>query len=802
MASPPTRASKWFVWILLLCQFFFGSSCRIGEAKTPGPSSQEPGEWSFGVCNPSGLQGKAMLLSGIQADMIAVSETHLTQVSRTMFQKSLRAHSAYKHVATGAMLSPRSQGSDAGQYSGVAMVSTRPTRALCSHWPPDLFETGRVQITGTLVGNVWISGGTVYGFPQGKFHHNAQERTESILDHMVEHMTVFASGPRFLCGDWNFEPNQLRATQQLLERGWQEVQTLEFQRSGQPPQATCKKKTQKDVMWMPPELAAMFTSLRVDHDRFADHSVLIASFSMGPQFCCRYLWPMPSAVPWEQVDPLTCPVDFSHGDPTQVFGELWKAKETQAKQSLKQKWHHTMEGRGQRLQPIKRKGWATPPKVGRSQDHQPHFMGFDVQHCRWLKQLRRLQNYFNWAQVHFGTSDPAVLSHGLLLWSSILHAKGFSPDFRTWWRGRSVHGLSDPGTITEFHPPPAIACTLCEIFCGEVRCLERRLTQAKHVARQTAIRSQPNLIFQDTKKLVPEPVSSLLVSTCSRVTSLDADNVAIEVDPPVDFNDNAPLRSPAGLHKIVHATEDKVFLESLQGMEVGTSISQSNPVGALDEVFEAFHEQWKARWCKHDGLPHTHWKEIVEFAKHHLPFAPVHMLQLTPELIKAEAGRKKKHASTGMDGISRKDVLQSDPLTLTSCISMFDRATDDGVWPSQLTTGRVASLAKVPNACETGQYRPITVFSLLYRIFSSLHARHLLTWADSWCHPDIFGNRQNHRTVDLWRTLADHIQHAQDTGSSLSGLTADVEKAFNCLPRWVILSAATAVGTPAQLLTA
>ena len=91
MASPSNRATKWFVWILFFCHFLLGSTCRIGEAKTPGPPAHDSGDWSFGVCNPSGLHGKAMLVSGIKADIIAVSETHHTSVSKSMFQRSLKA---------------------------------------------------------------------------------------------------------------------------------------------------------------------------------------------------------------------------------------------------------------------------------------------------------------------------------------------------------------------------------------------------------------------------------------------------------------------------------------------------------------------------------------------------------------------------------------------------------------------------------------------------------------------------------------------------------------------------------------
>ena len=77
-----------------------------------------------------------------------------------------------------------------------------PTRALCANWPLDLFETGRAQITASLVNEVWTTGATLYGYPQGKLHTNALEKTNLALDFMVDHMTRVATGPRYMAGDW------------------------------------------------------------------------------------------------------------------------------------------------------------------------------------------------------------------------------------------------------------------------------------------------------------------------------------------------------------------------------------------------------------------------------------------------------------------------------------------------------------------------------------------------------------------------------------------------------------------------
>lgn len=91
---------------------------------------------------------------------------------------------------------------------------------------------------------------------------------------------------------------------------------------------------------------------------------------------------------------------------------------------------------------------------------------------------------------------------------------------------------------------------------------------------------------------------------------------------------------------------------------------------------------------------------------------------------------------------------------------------------------------------------------MTYRCFSSAHARYLLDWADTWAHPDVHGNRKAHQTSDLWRVLVTEIQAAHDQQKPLSGLIADIEKCYNCLPRYPILAAALHCGVPFEVVKA
>ena len=117
--------------------------CRIGEARVPGPDSDT---WTLGIVNPSGLQGKYHVLDSVNAEVLAISETHLSAQAKRGLAYSFRSHkSRFKHVLTGAPMAPRSLSSDAGQWAGVAFASAYPCRSIAAPWPSDLYETGRIQ---------------------------------------------------------------------------------------------------------------------------------------------------------------------------------------------------------------------------------------------------------------------------------------------------------------------------------------------------------------------------------------------------------------------------------------------------------------------------------------------------------------------------------------------------------------------------------------------------------------------------------------------------------------------------------
>ena len=773
---------------------------RIGEASLPGPSSAPTeASWSIGVCNPSGLLGKSHIIAQIPSDVIAVSETHLTTVSRNSFLGSLKAtNSGLCQMVTGAPMAPRSIVSEAGDWAGVSIISKCPSRALQVGWPPDLFETGRIQFSASFIDPFWLCGSVIYGYPPGVTHPRAFENTMTILDFAVKHLTQCCVGPRFLAGDWNFEPHAITVWDDLLSLGWVEVQDAFGRLTGTAPRKTCKSKTRKDFLWISPELVRHFSGLQV-LDLFADHQVLCATFRSPKLVAERWLWNKPAPVDWKGIPDISSVVDFDGNDPSDAYHVLWQKRESQAKAFLETSWHANMAGRAAQRAPVYRKSWKTPMKKGRSHDIQPAYHGISVQHSRWFRQLRRLQSYQRWASSSKASQCPG--DQGVSLWKSILDATGFQPSFASWWISRTYHCPDDVEVIPEFPPLPDVALRIFHAFLIEVRSLEQKLQQAQRASAKHRREVDPNLIFKDIRRPPALPVETLVENTTTRVAHVDADQSALELDPPCQFDLGQPLSVAGHLVTINHAEPDKVWVDPLPQVEAGVRVVQTRHLGSLPEVFEAFHIQWKKRWCKHDAIPNSQWQDIVDFASRAFPQQSAPVLVLDGPLLQAEIHRKKKTAATGLDGASRLDFIHGGPNFLASLVSLFARACRDGTWPCQIMAGSVASLAKTPSAAAVNEYRPITIFGFAYRCWASLHARHLLDWTDSWAHPDIHGNRKHHQAAHLWSSIVQQIEDAYTSNHPLSGLTADIEKAYNCLPRWPVFCAALYAGTSIDVLT-
>ena len=284
---------------------------------------------------------------------------------------------------------------------------------------------------------------------------------------------------------------------------------------------------------------------------------------------------------------------------------------------------------------------------------------------------------------------------------------------------------------------------------------------------------------------------------------MDNEDQAIVVDPECKWFEDQPVVFPNGTASVIHAEPDKLWVDSVQGANIGDVVKQEQYIGDLTDLFNRFGKAWEARWDKHRNTPVEFWEPIIEFAQTTLPKPPPwHYQPISYQEWMESLKKKKKRAATGPDAMAREDLIRM-PKDLVNELLQILQAVEDGrPWPQQLVVGFVVSLEKVMHAKTTNEYRPITVFAVAYRNWGSIRAKQILQHLQYVSPATCTGNLPGKQASHVWMGVQMEIEEAVLSGSKLSGAVIDLVKAFNLLPRQPIFAAMTALGVSTSVLRA
>lgn len=774
-------------------------SCRIGEASKPGP------EWQIAVANPSGLNTRAFGFSDSPYDVWLFSETHLTQPGIKTFWSNVRASApGYKSFTHGCPIAPRSEVSDIGQWSGVAVMSKFPARRLPHAWPSCMYNSGRLVCTSFCAHGLWISGVVVYGTPTGPTHPRGREVTNELLAHALDRIEQLP-GPRYIAGDFNHDLDRLATIETMHRLGYQDVQDLAAERTGRLPQATCRDKTRRDFLFVSRELAALFVSCTVDEEVVADHSYVVGKFRGGDDEVYRFAWSIPDPMEWEPVDKrasVGLPLFQDPANLTQDYAQFWnqvEASNMQARAQSRKPVIRAMLGRAQQLQPTKRHANLAPLKTSRPGDRQPAFLGSCLQHAQWMKQHRRLQSYVRLCASGIPTS--AHRAHQFRLWTAVTSARGFVPDFSTWW-GHRVLSIGEPVAVPSDPPSHAVALLFLAGLELELSQLESALNKTRSHANRLHKASDAHAMYQSVRRNAPAQVETLALQLNAVVAELDEAECAVVTEEAVSWYPNVPIMHNGTPLEVIFGEHDKLWLTSCHDIQPGDLLSQRKLVGRLPELFEAFEQQWSSLWNRHQHVHASQWDQIVDFARAQLRPVVAEPPAINPAVVLSTLKSKSKHAATSLDGVSRADILALTPSDLQLLCQTYDLACSTGTWPEQVLKGYVRSLAKVEEPTQVSHFRPITVFSNLYRTWSSIAARHWLSSVSEVVDPLLCGNTVGGRASMVWRHMLEQVELAHQDEQGVCGFSADIVKAFNILPRHPVFAAMKMLGIDHGTLTA
>ena len=781
--------SKIFLIWLICCS-------RIGEAANPGPTG-EP-YFHLGSFNPSGLNHKAQYVSTHlkQCDVWAVSETHLSTKGLQSFRTSLKFHSSKFNFCIGGH--PVSDSQPNGKWKGVAVLAAHPTRALPQSWPSEVSGSSRAMVAATLVHDSWVVGGVMYGEPDGHLHPAHRVHNEILLQHVAGHVCHLSRGFRYVAGDFNETFDSLPAFQILQSAGFKDLQTLALERFGKVIENTRKQKTRKDFCFISPELQDLLIRVDVLQDVFPDHAVLRGCFrSLGARRPVQH-WFRPSAFPWPQQFPVEDDFWRSNSLPAQEkYAAFWRHVESRACEAVPFVVPRNSFGRGQTVQTKSTKGAINAPlRASRKNDFEPHFHGVSRRHVLWVRQVRRFQAYCRFCA---STKSDLPPSQAAQMWRAIIVAKGFDQSFARWWHTCSYRTSGAPDACPEFPPPYEISNAMFETMVHATRSLEGQLMQASRQYAKLRRASNPNIIFRDVKEPAPGGPEVLARSLVATIEQIDAPDGFLMLDHAQDWTDR-PILCNGEVLPVIHAEGDGIWVIATEGISVGMQVAQVVLSGTVESLSNEFLDAWKARWMRHIEVPEDRWCAVIEFAKQYLPRGRFSWDSLTVCTLQEVIKTKKPSSAGGPDGVSLSDLKVMPGSVLSNFCDMFADAESFGVWPPQVVAGKVSLLAKNSAPCSALDFRPITVLSLLYRCWSSFHARHALRHLDGLLPAGLAGSRPNKFAGQVWGGLLWDIERAYDDASDLGGVVADIQKAFNHLPRLAVMEICAHVGLPGSLL--
>eukprot|EP00435_Cladocopium_sp_Y103_P017092 s2103_g4.t1 len=299
----------------------------------------------------------------------------------------------------------------------------------------------------------------------------------------------------------------------------------------------------------------------------------------------------------------------------------------------------------------------------------------------------------------------------------------------------------------------------------------------------------PNVIFKDLQAESQLPCQTLLLTKKSTVVEVCVEENALVIQPDNHWDPDSPLKTTLGNVDIIHAEADKVWVSTVHPDMAGTSLIQEKLVANITDMFEEFRKEWMQRWDKHHNTPDEFWDPIVDFACQACPTPPpMRYAPITYDEWIASLKKKSKRAATGPDGTSRDDLLRLPKHLTMQLLRILEEIERDGnAWPVQLVQAFVIALAKTESASQVNDYRPISIFPVAYRNWSSIRARQLIAHLSSLVPETLAGSVPHKSAHSVWYAILADLEMAHHTDQELAGAVIDLVKCFNLLPRFPIL---------------
>eukprot|EP00435_Cladocopium_sp_Y103_P073834 s627_g45.t1 len=616
------------------------------------------------------------------------------------------------------------------------------------------------------------------------------------------------SGVRLVMGDYNQEPGQLTQQQIWLRHGRRNAQDVAAELFFHEILPTCKGVNQRDQIWLSPEAIQLLRGIAIT-DVFVDHSTVAIHLQVPTSSWSVSRWPRPAPLPWNEFDlsqwDPECSQHFGAGTSSTEFMQKWAqefedAVSTQVQEHSGKPISRRSCGRAQRLQPLSQVHFTPTTRSSREGEVKPLNSMAGTATRLWFKQLRRFQGLKH--AVAANKQTDAALTYRLELWSSIRRSSGFYPDFPTWWSAQQHEIAGVPGHLPHAVPTELVLVqAMYDSFHVLFRAFEDWHLKQRSQSLKLKYAGSLEAVYADLRPGPRPGVTHIWKEEVYTILAIDVEGHQIQLDKHVQTKFDSVWYHDQHLLSITGVSADLCTVSSVEHLVPGDELVQRYFLTDTNDVLSAFAEHWKPRWNSLAQVSDHDWQRITGFARHYMLQLHFDWRPLDEVTWRKTVKRFKPRAARGPDGFSKEDLTCMPTSFLSALLQMLHAVeTTDVAWPTQLAFGTVLGLSKCDNAHLEGQYRPITLFSAIYRTWARLRTHQFLWQMAQHIPPEALGFLPHRETTEVWLSLQALIELSVQSKTDMAGLSTDLRRAFNHIGREQTFMVATHLGLPEQLL--
>ena len=816
-------------------------ACRLGEAKNPGPESIS---FKIGLINPTAVYNKHDDIQLLQCHTYALSENSATTTVQAETERTFR-NAGIKSVWSPPVAPHAACTYDTakrGQASGVSIHSHYPISPSPMNLEDNLDST-RIVSSIVHIGPWHIQVIVIYGVPS--CHPRARDTTDQLLLQAGK-QALKVKLPALIMGDFNHPPHTLRAMMGLADKGYQTTQEIYQKMYGDTMPSTCRDTTCNDQMIIHPELIPFVDTIAVDKSKcFSDHDPVLCTFQLPGHLPVTHTIKHPAT--WTSFDPQKeyisiafeyhaktkgLPImpddNFATNNLEESLIQWTKAVEQSVDWAIRmqhienpdkypaKKLPKNAQGRAKQCKIVKKPLLSCLRPACQGQ-YTPQTTGFSIQLSQKVRQVRRIQSlYFRWQKL--SQLENGYREHHLQLqqeWKSILKAPGYQPNFSHW-----CAQIPELSWCPLYLPNPEFLHLLLQFVKHDCDQLASKVaSNTRKVTKYEQLFDSPQNIYAKTAKKVrrssPDIIQEIRdqLNIPAQVRETLGGLITLQVESTCLLQPKLPLRYAGFEATIVDITPQTVDIcleDADQQIPLEGNVTQEHFHTDPEVLASKLDEYWGQFWCR-DGVsdftsPNSNpdsWESFQRWLETS-PVIPPAIVRLDDHEIWENTLRQMNpKTARGIDSWT-VDELRTLPTQAIRSLSQIFHRFQGEPFPDSYQIALTIPLGKEQNASSPSKTRPITVLSLLYRWWSKVVTSQILRhWAKHL--PDyivgfIPGRSPQTEMVKIQHAFEiSHIDNEQEA-NQWQGLTLDLVKCFNLIPREPAKRALQRSGVPEPLI--